>query len=100
MKCPMTSPGLCGTCGRMVRWADIQTCRPNASESPKSCRSCVHRGTAVLAANGKQVGSEGCGCTSASVASGILWWTCTLTGTSKRETQAATCENYSRSESP
>lgn len=95
MTCPAT-PGQCSTCERRVRWADLQTCRgtANRSESPNSCRDCIHRGEPVLAPNGKQVGSEGCGCTGESVPSGVLWWTCKLTDKPARESRAERCENF------
>jgi uncharacterized Zn-binding protein involved in type VI secretion len=106
MTCP-AKPGTCDTCGRRVRWADLQSCRSNgppgaaivspvapAAPPERSCRDCIHRGDPVLAANGKQVGTEGCGCTSASAPSGVLWWTCGLTGDPVRESKAATCGDF------
>jgi hypothetical protein len=105
MTCPAT-PGHCSSCDRRVRWADLQSCRSNGppgtppAPSARSCRDCVHRGAPALAANGKQIGAEGCGCTSESVPSGVLWWTCGLTDTFVRESKAARCENYAESESP
>ena len=60
----------------------------------KTCRSCAHRGEPVMAANGRQVGSEGCGCTAQSVASGVLWWNCNKRTAPMRETVAESCEHY------
>ena len=57
-------PGHCEDCKpprhAQLRWAELQTCaRPaNRSESPKSCRDCLHRGEPVLAPNDRGSKSE------------------------------------------
>ena len=104
--CVLKSPGFCSHCNRNCRWPDIQSCRSNGppgtppAPPARSCRDCVHRGAPALAANGKQIGTEGCGCTSESAPSGVLWWFCGLTGDPARESKAARCENFAHSESP
>lgn len=97
MTCPAT-PGHCETCNRRVRWAELQTCREPAGSlvAALSCRDCLHRGEPVLAPSGKQVGTEGCGCTSESAPSGVLWWVCGITGGPVRESRANHCEAYER----
>ena len=98
----MTTPGDCPVCDRRVRWPDIQSCRSNGppgtlpAPPARSCRDCLHRGAPALAANGKQIGTEGCGCTSESAPSGVLWWMCGKAGGPVRESRANHCEAYER----
>ena len=97
MTCSMRSPGECPACSRRVRWADIQACRhgqPASIAPARSCGDCAHRGQPLLAANGRQVGSEGCGCTAASKSRGLLWWACTQAGQPVRQDRASQCEAY------
>ena len=109
MTCTCPHPGHCPIRGIATTPAMVAACVPyqplpweltpeptvQAQLVGKTCRSCVNRGEPVMAANGRQVGSEGCGCTAQSVASGVLWWTCNQRGSPVRGTVAETCENYS-----
>lgn len=100
MRCTCTVPGICPLTGRRVRWAEIQVCHSHGTDEPtpaapaRTCRDCYHRGDPALAANGKQIGTEGCGCTSESAPSGVLWWTCNLTDLFVRESKASLCDNF------
>lgn len=95
MSCP-SSPGFCESCNRRVRWCDIQSCRgpANGSESPKSCRDCIHGGPVLLDAAGDEIGSKGCGCTGESVASGSRFVTCNLTGGPVNIDKARRCGDF------
>lgn len=61
MSCPARKPGHCAACNRVVRWCDIQTCRPNHSEVPKSCHACRHAGPALRDSAGRVIGLSGSG---------------------------------------
>lgn len=88
MACNCSLPGQCETWSKRVRWAEIHSCRAGKSlfpvepQQPKpqlsslTCRDCTFQGLPALAPSGKQIGSEGCGCTSESIPSGVLWWQC------------------------
>jgi hypothetical protein len=63
------------------------------------CSTCTHKGDILLAANGKPVGSEGCGCSPASMPTGIHWYHCNHESAKDRtapmrETVAESCEHY------
>ena len=108
MTCQCQHPGHCPIRGIATTEAMVTVCVPYqplpwdltpkpAAQSQmiaRSCRPCINRGEPVLAANGRQVGSEGCGCTSQSVASGMLWWTCSARSSPVREDRAETCQDY------
>jgi hypothetical protein len=107
MICQCTHPGHCPIRGTATTEAMVSVCVPyqplpweltpalttQSQVVGKSCRSCVNRGEPVMAANGRQVGSEGCGCTAQSVASGQLWWTCNQRGSPVREDRAESCSS-------
>ena len=109
MICQCFCPGHCPIRGIATTEAMVLVCVPyqplpwDLTPAPvtqsqvigKTCRSCTHRGEPVMAANGRQVGSEGCRCTAQSVASGVLWWSCNIRSLPVRENRAETCENYS-----
>lgn len=90
--CP-DRPGHCDTCGRRVRWADIQTCRHAKPPPAPTCHRCVHKGDAALAPDGLQIGEHGCGCGGRQ--RGPLWWHCKAMGHVVREDKAARCSDFS-----
>ena len=67
-----------------------------SSRPDRTCRNCRYCGDGIRNSRGVQVGSEGCGCTSASTPSGLLWWLCEKRGGPVREDRARTCEDFSQ----
>lgn len=97
LNCICDFPQICPRHKRRVYQPDIDQCKATGQPFPtiaRTCRDCFSQGPPVLAANGKQVGSEGCGCTGLSVPSGVLWWTCEATEKATREDRARSCDQF------
>lgn len=97
MTCQCDFPQICPRHKRRVYQPDIAQCKATGQPFPaivRTCRDCSNQGPPVLAANGKQVGSDGCGCTGLSVPSGVLWWTCEATNKPTREDRARSCDQF------
>lgn len=94
--CKCDHPQICPVHKKRVYRAQIAACKATGKPTViPTCRDCQHQGEAILAANGKQVGSAGCGCTSLSRPSGLLWWACNARdGQAVREDRAASCEEF------
>lgn len=82
MDCTAATPGHCETCNRIVRWADIQSCRRvrklSAPLWPSGCLDCLHASEPLRDSSGAIIGSKGCGCTPESAGSGNVWVRCEL----------------------
>lgn len=80
--CTATGPGPCEACGRIVRWADIQTCPRRNGPAPQlwttGCVDCAHASPPLRDAAGDVIGTKPCGCSADSVASGNVWVRCGL----------------------
>lgn len=115
MACKCLIPGQCETWSKKVRWAEIHSCRAGKSLQPVeprqaqsqpryvTCRDCIFQGLPALAPSGKQIGSEGCSCTSQSIPSGVLWWSCDhpvnrLKSAPVREDRARKCSEFQPTE--
>lgn len=80
--CTMAAPGECSTCGRKVRWAEIQSCRGTKGPAPPlwetGCADCRFASEPLRAADGSIIGTKGCGCGGGSQPSGKAWVHCGL----------------------